>query len=65
MSNILFEKFKYHVGDADSKRTQSLRNAYIHFGFNELRTILKGLEISENVMKDIAFLDKEEREINA
>jgi len=65
MSDVLFGKFKYDVNEVDvCKRTQSLRNAYIHFGFNDLKNILKTLEISENVMRDIAFLEKEEREIN-
>jgi hypothetical protein len=66
MSDVLFGKFKYDVSEVDDcKRKQSLRNAYIHFGFNDLKNILKTLEISENVMRDIAFLEKEEREINA
>jgi hypothetical protein len=66
MSEILFGKFKYDVNEVDiCKRKQSLRNAYIHFGFNELKDILKTLEVSENVINDIAFLEKEEREINA
>lgn len=62
---VLYTKFYYNVLDDDKTRTQSLRNAYIHFGFNDLKSILKTLAISENVMKDLTFLDDEERTINA
>jgi hypothetical protein len=62
---VLYSKFAYNVADSDNKRTQSLRNAYIHFGFMELKNLLKTLEISDSVMKDLAFLDTEERDINA
>ena len=65
MSDVLFEKFKYNISDKDNIRIQCLRNAYIHFGFNELKNILKTLEITGSVLHDIDFLAKEEREINS
>ena len=63
MSDILSEKFGYKVTDDREKRRQSLRNAYIYFGFSELKTILKSMEMNDEIMSDIDFLIIEEDEL--
>lgn len=64
MSHVLSEKFDYKVTDNREKRRQSLRNAYIYFGFNELKAILKLMEMNDEIMSDIDFLIIEEQELN-
>lgn len=59
--DILLQKFKYNPKDSDSRRIQSLRNAYILYGFEGLRKKLESLNINSEIKdKDIQFLTKEE-----
>jgi hypothetical protein len=64
MSDVLSEKFCYKVTDDKETRRQSLRNAYIYFGFSELKTILKSMEMNDDIMSDIDFLIIEEQGLN-
>jgi hypothetical protein len=52
------------VTDDKETRRQSLRNAYIYFGFSELKTILKSMEMNDDIMSDIDFLIIEEQGLN-
>ena len=62
--DLLIHKFKYNTNDSDPKRQQALRNAYILFGFDALRSKLRSLDTTEEIkVKDIQFLNDEERRI--
>ena len=66
MDDLLFKKFAYKLSDCDDKRHQSLRNAYILFGFNALRKKLEKISnpMYEKVLSDdIQFLKDEEKRI--
>lgn len=62
--DILLQKFKYNPQDSDTKRQQSLRNAYILYGFSGLKKKLESLNINSDIKdKDIEFLVKEEKKL--
>ena len=61
--NSLFSRFKYNIDDDSCKRQQSLRNAYIHYGFTELKKKLRSMTTSTYIETDLAFLEKEEARI--
>lgn len=60
VDDSLFTTFKYNFNDDSCKRQQSLRNAYIHYGFTELKKKLLSIATTPSIENDIAFLDKEE-----
>lgn len=65
MNDILLTKFKYNPKDQESKRRQSLRNAYIFYGFEGLKKKLESLNITSEIKSnDIEFLKNEERKIS-
>lgn len=63
--DILLQKFRYNPQDSDAKRQQSLRNAYILYGFNGLKKKLESLNINSEIKKkDVEFLDIEEKKVS-
>jgi hypothetical protein len=62
--DFLIDKFKYKITDTDDKRKQSLRNAYILYGFEGLKRKLSTLDVDDanksNLSNDILFLTNEE-----
>ena len=65
VDDLLFSTFKYNFDDDAFKRQQSLRNAYIHFGFTELKEKLKAIKTTAvSIESDIAFLDKEQARLS-
>ena len=60
VDDSLFTTFKYNFNDDSCKRQQSLRNAYIHYGFTELKKKLRSIATSPSIENDLAFLEKEE-----
>jgi hypothetical protein len=65
--DLLIDKFKYKITDTDAKRKQSLRNAYILYGFDGLKRKLSSLTVDDaqksNLSNDILFLTNEELRI--
>jgi hypothetical protein len=65
--DLLIDKFKYKITDTDEKRKQSLRNAYILYGFDGLKRKLSSLTVDDahksNLSNDILFLTNEELRI--
>lgn len=65
--DLLIDKFKYKITDTDDKRKQSLRNAYILYGFDGLKRKLSALAVDDenklNLSNDILFLKNEELRI--
>jgi hypothetical protein len=65
--DLLIDKFKYKITDSDEKRKQSLRNAYILYGFDGLKRKLASLTVDDgsktNLSNDILFLKNEEMRI--
>lgn len=65
--DLLIDKFKYKITDTDEKRKQSLRNAYILYGFDGLKRKLSSLTVDDahksNLSDDILFLTSEELRI--
>ena len=63
--DLLFCKFKYDLNNSETKRQQSLRNAYILYGFDALRIKIKKIPGDEFIKSsDISFLNKEEHRLS-